>query len=118
MNSRILIMLAGGASAAWAFRNWRQAVQVTMVLLIVEGALRKWFFPSSQDLVYFAKDVLLLGAYVGFFLDPTRQLFRPPPLTLVKILLAASMLIGLIQIVNPNLPNVLVGIFGFKVCFF
>src|SRR5258707_5555128 len=111
MNSRILIMLAGGASAAWAFRNWRQAVQVTMVLLIVEGALRKWFFPSSQDLVYFTKDVVLLGAYVGFFRDRTRQQFKPPPLALVKILLAASVLVGLIQVFNPNLPNLLVAIF-------
>lgn len=118
MSSRILIMLAGGASAAWAIANWRKAVQLTMVLLIAEGALRKWFFPSSQDLVYFAKDVLLLGAYLGYFRDRTRLHFRPPPLPLVNILLAASVLIGLIQIFNPNLPNLLVGTFGFKAYFF
>jgi len=116
--SRLLIVLAGIGSAAWATSNWRKAVQVTMVMVIVEGALRKWFLPSSQDLVYFAKDVVLLGAYVGFFRDQTRQQFKPPPLTLVKILLAASVLIGLIQVVNPNLPNVLVGIFGFKAYFY
>jgi len=116
--SRLLIVLAGIGSAAWATSNWRKGIQVTMVLVILEGALRKWFFPSSQDLVYFAKDVVLLGAYVGFVRDRTRQQFKPPPLTLVKILLAASVLIGLIQIFNPNLPNLLVGIFGFKAYFF
>jgi hypothetical protein len=118
VNTRLLIMLAGGASAAWAFSNWRKAVQVTMVLVIFEGALRKWFFPSSQDLVYFAKDVLLLGAYLGFFRDRTRLRFRPPAIPLVNVLLAASALVGLLQVFNPNLPNLLVGIFGFKAYFF
>ena len=69
MNLRVMIMLAGVGAAVWSFRRWREAVQLAMVLVIFEGAIRKWVFPGAQDLIYFAKDVLLLGAYAGFARD-------------------------------------------------
>jgi hypothetical protein len=117
MNTRVLIMLAGAAVAVWAFRRWRQAVQLAMVLLIFEGAIRKWMFPGSQDLVYFAKDVVLVGAYLGFFRDRSRLRQRPPPLPILNALLVMSIAWGLLEIFNPRLPNLLVGVFGFKAYF-
>lgn len=118
MNLRVLVLLAGAAAAVWSVRNWRQAVQMAMVLLIFEGAIRKWVLPGAQDLVYFAKDVLLLGTYVGYFLDRHRLRIRLPALPGLYGLLAFTATLGLFQIFNPNLPNLMVGIFGFKAYFF
>jgi hypothetical protein len=118
VNTRVLIMLAGGAAVVWAFRHWRRAVQVAMVLVIFEGAIRKWLFPGSQDLVYFAKDVVLLGAYLGFLRDLPRLRYQPPPIPAFYGVLVLSVLFGLLQIFNPALPNLLVGVFGFKAYFF
>lgn len=117
MSLRVLVMLAGGAGAVWAFRRWRIAIQYALLLMIFEGAIRKWVFPSAQDLVYFAKDVLLLGAYLGFFRGPRLRL-RLPALPALYGALAASALVGLVQVFNPALPNLLVGIFGFKAYFY
>ncbi|HET9212119.1 MAG TPA: hypothetical protein VFR03_17080 [Thermoanaerobaculia bacterium] len=116
MSLRLLVVLAGAAAAVWSVRQWRTAVQLALVLMIFEGAIRKWLVPGAQDLIYFAKDVLLLGAYVGFFRDRPR--LRLPALPALYGVLALAALLGLLQIFNPALPNLLVGIFGFKAYFF
>lgn len=118
MNIRVLIILAGGAAALWSIRRWRTAVQYAMVLLIFEGAIRKWVFPGAQDLIYFAKDVLLLGAYVGYFRERSQLRHRMPATPALYGMLLMSALVGVLQIFNPNLPNLLVGVFGFKAYFF
>ncbi len=118
MNSRLLLALAAAAAAAWAFKRWRQAIPVVMVLLIVEGALRKWIFPGAQDIVYFGKDLLLLGAYTGWIANSERVRLRAPALPTLTVPIAACALFGLLQIFNPKSPNLLVGIFGWKAYFF
>ncbi len=115
---RLLIILAGAVALVWSVRRWKEAVEVALVLVIFEGAIRKWFLPGAQDLIYFAKDVFLLGAYVGFFQSPARRRYPPPPAPLLYGLLVAGMFVGVLQIFNPNLPNLLVGILGFKAYFF
>ncbi|HEX5758307.1 MAG TPA: hypothetical protein VF121_03870 [Thermoanaerobaculia bacterium] len=113
---RFLLMLGGAVAALWAFTRWRLAVQAVLVLLIVEGAVRKWVVPGAQDLVYFAKDVLLLAAYAGFLAHRRRRapVAHAPALWLALALGAAY---GLAQAFNPRLPGVLVGILGFKAYF-
>jgi hypothetical protein len=118
MNMRVVVMLAGGAAAVWALYRWRLAVQVVMVLLVLEGAIRKWVFPGAQDLVYFGKDVLLLGIYAGFFRDLGRLRSRLPAVRILYGVLAFGALFGLLEVFNPALPNLLVGIFGFKAYFY
>ncbi len=118
MNLRVVIVLAGAAAALWSVRRWREAVQLAMVLVIFEGAIRKWVFPGAQDLIYFAKDVLLLGAYLGYFRDPSRLRFRMPSVPVISAVILMSALVGALQIFNPELPNLLVGVFGFKAYFF
>ena len=114
---RILVLLIAGAAAVWAFRNWRRAVQAVMVLLILEGAIRKWIFPGAQDIVYFGKDLLLLGVYAGFW-TRDRPGLRPPQLQVLFGLLGAGALFGALEIFNPRLPSLLVGVLGFKAYFF
>ncbi len=115
MNLRRLLLLGGGAAAVWAFRRWRPAVQVAMVVLVLEGAVRKWLFVQAQDIIYFGKDVLLLAAYGGFFAHRRRLRDRwmPPAPALYATLFFAA-LYGLLEVFNPRLPNFFVGLIGFK----
>jgi hypothetical protein len=117
MDIRLLLMAAGAGAAVWSMMHWRQALQLVMVLLVVEGAIRKWLFPSAQDLVYLGKDVLLVGIYLGFLRTRHPLRYRPPGLTLLYSGLAAGAVFGLLEIFNPRLPNLLVGAFGFKAYF-
>jgi hypothetical protein len=32
-----------------------------------EGALRKWVLPQASEMIYFLKDVVLIGAYLNFY---------------------------------------------------
>ena len=117
MDLRILIVFAGTGAFLWAIVRWRLAVQLVMVLLVVEGAIRKWLFPGAQDLIYLAKDVILVGVYLGFMREPARSRDRPPPLPTLYSALGLGALFGLLEIFNPKLPNLLVGAFGFKAYF-
>lgn len=118
MNIRLLLMLASGAALLWSVRRWRQAIKVGLVLLVFEGALRKWVFPGAQDLVYFAKDVFFLGAYVGYFRHRGALRVRPPAIPALYAGMLFAALLGSLQVFNPNLPNLAVGLIGFKAYFF
>ena len=115
MISRILFLVAAAAVGLWSIRYWKRAVQLAMVLLIFEGAIRKWILPGAQELVYFAKDGVLVAAYIGYFSrtpsgrdQPTnRQAF-------LVALLVLTTLLGAVEIFNPNLPTVWLGLLGFK----
>src|SRR5687767_1812518 len=111
MNTRVILLVIGLAAALWAFRRWRQAVQLALVVLVLEGAIRKWLLPGAQDLIYFAKDALLLAAYAGFWAERGRRgrAWKPREPFLFGVLTLA-MLFGLLQVFNPELPNLLVGL--------
>jgi hypothetical protein len=112
--SRELFILVAIAAGVWSVYRWRLGVQAAMVLLVFEGAIRKWVLPGSEDLVYFAKDVMLLGCYAGFFGRSARlaRLARVPP-GLTALLIAGAVYGGL-AIANPAASSILVGLFGFK----
>ncbi len=115
--TRYVVLMACVASVFWAYSNWRLALRATLVLAVLEGALRKWVFPDAQDLVYFAKDILLVGVYAGFLASRPWLRVRIPVPDPLKALLAAAVLYGVLEIFNPTLPNVLVGGLGFKAYF-
>ena len=117
MSPRFLLVLLGGAAFVWSIQRWRLAVQVGMLLVILEGAIRKWLLPGSQDLVYFAKDVFFLGAYVGFFQSRERLRLRYPQAPVLYAGLVLGAIWGVFEIFNPRLPNFLVGVLGFKAYF-
>ncbi|MEA2602398.1 MAG: hypothetical protein QOF89_3390 [Acidobacteriota bacterium] len=119
MSLRFLLVVAGGGVLAWSVRSWRQAIRFALILLVAEGALRKWVFPGAQDLIYFAKDVFFLGAYAGFLRDRAagRIRYHPPAMPVLYFALGMAAVIGVLEIFNPNLPNLLVGILGFKAYF-
>lgn len=96
---------------------WRQITFAVMLLIIFEGALRKWVLPEAQALIYVAKDVLLLFAYAGFALskgfDPPVRLAQP-----YVVLLSVSAFFGLLAMVNPSLPTFTLAIVGWRAHFF
>ena len=63
-------LMGGVVLIMMSYANWRLAVKSALVIALFEGAIRKWVFPAGQELVYFLKDVFLIGAYLKFFLEP------------------------------------------------
>jgi hypothetical protein len=94
--------------------RWRAGVIAAVVLAVFEGALRKWVFPEFGQWIYFAKDFLLLGAYVGFWgpkmVQHKRLLVSHP----ANGLLALLAVVVVLELGNPLLPNLGVGLFGVK----
>jgi len=100
-----------------AYSNWRLAVKSALVIALFEGAIRKWVFPAGQELVYFLKDVFLIGAYLKFFLSPGLEIRATrlrAPYTLV-ILACFCLLPGTL---NPNIGSVLLAAYGLKIYIF
>jgi hypothetical protein len=113
---RLVAALVLGLLLAWALRRWRLGVRAVLYLLVLEGAIRKWLLPGDQQLVYLAKDLLLLAVYAGFLVS-ARRMPRARLSPMVVLPLAACALWGAVEIFNPKLPSVLVGVFGWKAYF-
>jgi O-antigen ligase len=111
-----LIALAfAGLLLVLSARFWRIGTWAALVLMIYEGALRKWFLPQFQEHIYFLKDILLLGAYVGCFFGA--RLMRNRPLVqrhAANVIIALYAAFCLLQVLNPRLPNWKIGLYGFE----
>ncbi|MDX2097114.1 MAG: hypothetical protein SFW36_05005, partial [Leptolyngbyaceae cyanobacterium bins.59] len=105
---KVLIALALGLVVILiAAQNWRRAVKSVFLIVVIEGALRKWLFPQASDIIYFLKDFVMMGAYLRFFLFSPKE--RKPALTLsvVNILIVMSAIWCFYQMFNPGLGSVL-----------
>src|SRR5262249_19009476 len=100
-----------------AVKYWQRALFGVFVLLVFEGALRKWAFPGAQAQIYLVKDAILLAAYLGFLLDSRRKRPEPKGIGLIKIILIVSFVWSCIEVLNPNSPSILVGLMGLKLYF-
>jgi len=118
-NSAVWLFAAIAVPAALlAIRYWQGSIFGVFVLLVFEGALRKWAFPWAQAQLYLVKDAILLAAYLGFILDSRRRnLPAPKGIGLIKIVLVVSFIWGCIEVLNWNSPSILVGLMGLKTYF-
>lgn len=111
--SRLEMLLALGVLIVWSAVKWRWAVQFALVFTVLEGALRKWAFPGMSQYIYFLKDFLLLGAYIGYYTSAL-----PHPAMRISGGLLVSLVLGcgvvLLQALNPNLGSIINGAFGVK----
>lgn len=97
-----------------SFRNWRYSVKAALVLVVIEGALRKWFLPQASDLIYFLKDFVLLGAYIryyGFSSSERKLIFMNNSLGILTFVASGWCLF---QAFNVSLGSPIPGLFGLK----
>lgn len=94
-------------------KNVRLGLGLFLLLLIYDGALRKWVLPSAEQILFIAKDALLLGLLGYAMLNrPREPNASMQPAARALFLLYAAWVI--LETGNLNLPSVLVGIWGLK----
>jgi hypothetical protein len=98
--------------------NWRSAVKAVFFILVIEGILRKWIFPQASDFIYFLKDLVLLGAYLNYYIfsNSQRQLLIKNRIVTVLIIFVAVWCTY--EAFNPSLGSPLVALFGLKAYLF
>lgn len=114
MSTFLAALSAIGLIVLLSAQDWQRSVKVVLVLVVIEGALRKWVLPQASQLIYFLKDFVLIGAYLRYFLlSPVQtRLFIQKPLIL--ILVGCMAVWGGMQAFNPSLGSPVIGLFGFK----
>jgi hypothetical protein len=97
-------------------KAWKHLLLLFSLLVVFEGALRKWVAPGLATPLYVLKDGVLLLALAAFFTARTERVALPPPLwkTAFPFLLGAYGFIVVLQGFNLRQPNLLVGLFGIK----
>ena len=112
----IIALLAGVVIFYLSALKWRRSLKAVFILLVFEGALRKWVLPQASEMIYFLKDVVLIGAYLNFyaFSVPKDKLPRKGGRKIVNILIFIAMGWCIFQVFNPSLGSPLVGIFGLR----
>jgi len=98
-----------------AVRNWERGIQIILVVVIVEGAVRKWFLPSASELVYFYKDALMMATLFGYFRKRHKEPFViKRRVRLVSIAIGVFLLYALTSMGMPSGPHPLIGLLGLK----
>ena len=107
-----------GVATLIGVRSWRLAVVLALVYLPIEGILWVALYPHTAAAAL-AKDFLfVIPAYIGFFYSymKSKQNFVFPGFPLLPVLLFAGLVI--VEIFNPLLSRLLVGLVGAKVWLF
>jgi hypothetical protein len=94
--------------------NWHRSVKAVFVLLVLEGAIRKWILPQASDLIYFLKDIVLAGAYLQYYGFSRKNKSIHIKADLIKILISMVAGWALFQAFNPSLGSPIVGLFGLR----
>lgn len=105
-----LLSRVGGSATA---KNVRLGLGLFLLLLIYDGALRKWILPGVEQILFVAKDALLFGLLVYAMLDRSRQI-NSSMQPVARVLFALYATWVLLESGNLNLPSILVGIWGLK----
>lgn len=102
-----------GSRKRVAARYMRWGLGFFLLLLIYDGALRKWILPGAEQLLFILKDALLFGMLAYAMLNRPRS----SPATIQPGARAFFLLYAawvLLESGNFNLPSPLVGIWGLK----
>jgi hypothetical protein len=106
---------AGVALLVLTWRRWETGVQALLVVVVIEGAIRKWFLPSSAELVYFYKDVLMVAILVGYFTTRRKAPFVVGrQLKAFFVILVAFVVYAVAVVPNPSAPHIVASLFGLK----
>ena len=110
----LLGLIGGGLITYIASLNWRRAVMAALVIVVLEGVLRKWVLLQASEVIFFLKDFVLLGAYLSFFCNSSIPKKRIPYRDTIKLLLSLFTVWALVQVFNPALGSPIIGIVGLK----
>ena len=92
--------------------NWRNCIKVAFFLVVIEGAIRKWFLPSVSEFVYFAKDIVVLIAYAKYFTYSERRPLYSKMDDLLHFIVVLAAGFCILQIFNWNSGSIIVGVVG------
>ena len=104
----ILIFLA-------TLQDWRRGLYLFLIWLVFEDLIRK--FTGNSTGMFFVKDIIAGMVYLSMFAAWHRRRLSTFSPRFGKWLLVFVGL-GVIQIFNPNSPNLIYGLLGFKLYFF
>src|SRR5436309_1714962 len=107
------LALGGAVLFLLGLYNWRFGVFAALVLVVLEGAIRKWLLPQASLMVYFAKDGILLGAYFSYFFS-ARSRSAPGFREGMQLLLFAAVIWSFFQSFNYGPGSLSAGLFGWK----
>jgi hypothetical protein len=84
-----------------------------LILIIYDGALRKWIFLSSEKFIFIIKDIFIIFSFITALLIQCNEKFASySRLIFIPLIIYAGYVI--FEIFNPLLPNILVGLWGAK----
>jgi len=92
---------------------FRRALGAFLLLLLYDGAIRKWLLPGMEQIVFITKDALLLAALLHAALGrrhKTPAMMQP----VARMLFTLYAVWAVLEMGNPALPNLLVAIWGLK----
>lgn len=107
------ILLLGGILALMPL-SWKRCISIALVIVVLEGAIRKWLFPGFDEGIYFAKDVVLGIAYLKYYTQLPSKRIGIVSDSLLKSLILCNGIFLALEICNPDLGSVLVGLVGLK----
>lgn len=100
--------------AGMIIRDWRSGVYLFFIWLLFEDIVRKYM--GNNMAIYFAKDALVGITYLVFFNRSCQKVRFLSPI--VKFSLGSFVLLGLVQVFNPNSPSLVYGVLGLKLYFY
>jgi hypothetical protein len=117
------ITVCGGALLIAAWRRWEFGIQALMVIVVVEGAVRKWLLPSASEMVYFYKDALMVVILLAYLLRAKKRpllikgqlrVFSAVLIAFISYAVAALITIFIAAWTSTDAPHPLIGLLGFK----
>jgi hypothetical protein len=94
---------------------WKWLVGLCFLLVLVDGALRKWVLPGQSAALFVLKDLVLWGSLTMYALTRNPlELPRPLRRTAIPLLLGAYVFVVMLQAFNPRQPNLTVSMIGLK----
>src|SRR6266581_4310026 len=112
-----LLALGALALVGIGLYNWRYGVFTALVLVVIEGAIRKWLLTQNSQIVYFAKEIVLVSAYARFFLfgGCSESKSTPPAFSdSLKIFMVLGAGWIFLDSFNPATGSLLAGLFGWR----
>lgn len=101
--------------------NWRRLFPIIFLFSCVDGFIVNLFYPAKLPFIF--KDIFISIVYIFFSItrEPKKRWvfeFRKSVGPGIWYLAISLILLGVLQIFNPGVPGVLIGVLGFKTMFF